>query len=119
MPSILAYFKNPDTARKVKALLSEQGVETMQIDRISIVPSEQDSDFNNPISNQSTSIAALTQTGGQGLSGDAGVLLASSTASSGYGGEQVTSRNYLLTVVASQDKLSIAEKIIKENDGLI
>ena len=83
MPSILAFFETTETAQKVKKILQEEmGIETIQIDRISEAPTEDTGGYNSPINN-ANSLAALTNTGGQGMAGDVGPLLAASPASSG------------------------------------
>ena len=118
MPSILAYFKTTDEAKKAKDLLEKMGVEAAQIDRVSEVPNSPGDDYNNPLANQAISLSALTQTGGNDILGnEVGALLAADPASSGLGGELVSSRKVLLTVVTSEDKIEDALKIIRENGG--
>lgn len=119
MPSILAYFESIDRAETVKDVLQSKGIETIQIDRISEVPTEVRGEFNNPIANQGNSLAALTNTEGNNLGADVGVLLAASPASSGYGGDPVGSRNVLMTIVTSEDKIEDAVEVIKQNEGMV
>ncbi|KJS86023.1 MAG: hypothetical protein JM58_07575 [Peptococcaceae bacterium BICA1-8] len=118
MPSILAYFETTEAAQKVKKILENKGIETLQIDRISEVPTENTGGYNNPINNAS-SLAALTNTGGSGLAGDVGPLLSASPASSGYGGDRVGSRNILLTIVTSEDRIEECVNIIKKHKGFV
>jgi len=107
-----------ETAQKVKNILQEKGINTIQIDRISEVPTEDTGGYNSPI-NEAYSLASLTHTGGQGTAGDVGPLLAASTASSGLSGERIGSRNILLTIVTSEDKVEECVNIIKQNKGLV
>jgi len=118
MSSILAYFETTETAQKVKKVLEKKGVETIQIDRISEVPTENTGGYNNPINN-ATSLAALTNTGGGHLAGDVEPLLAVSPASSGLSGDRVGSRNILMTIVTSEDKIEECVSIIKQNKGFV
>ncbi|KJS19455.1 MAG: hypothetical protein VR72_18575 [Clostridiaceae bacterium BRH_c20a] len=118
MPSILAYFETTAAAQKVKEILEKKGVETLQIDRISEMPIQNSGGYNNPINN-ATSLAALTNTGGSGLAGDVGPLLSASPASSGYGGDRVGSRNILLTIVTSEDRIDECVRIIKNHKGFV
>ncbi|MDK2822346.1 MAG: hypothetical protein PWQ67_536 [Clostridia bacterium] len=118
MSSILAYFETTETAEKVKKILENKGIETIQMDRISEVPAQNTGEFNNPI-NRAYSLAALTNTSGNFLGGDVGPLLSASPASSGYGGDRVGSRNILMTIVTSEDKIEECVKIIKQNKGFV
>jgi len=118
MPSILAYFETTEAAQKVKKILKKKGIETIQIDRISEVPTQNTGGFNNPINN-AESLAALTNTGGNDLAGDTGPLLGASTAGSGLSGDRVGSRNILMTIVTSEDKIEECVNSIKENHGFV
>ena len=118
MSSILALFETTEAAQKVKKILKEKGIETIQIDRISEVPTENTGGFNSPINN-ANSLAALTNTGGNGIAGDVGPLLAASPASSGLSGEGVGSRNILMTIVTSEDRIEECRDVIKQNKGFI
>ncbi|MFZ7104788.1 MAG: hypothetical protein ACOWWO_19300 [Peptococcaceae bacterium] len=118
MASILAYFETTATAAKVKEILENKGVKTIQIDRISEVPAQNTGEFNNPL-NKAASLAALTNTGGNYLPGDVGPLLGASPAGSGYGGDQVGSRNILMTIVTTEDMIAECVAVIKEHKGYV
>ncbi|MGI6226361.1 MAG: hypothetical protein ACOYJ1_08920 [Peptococcales bacterium] len=116
MPSILAYFETTERAQKVKKILESKGIKTIQIDRISEVPTQNTGGYNNPINN-ANSLASLTNTGGNYLAGDVGPLLSASTASSGMSGDRIGSRNILMTIVTSEDRIEECVNTIKENEG--
>jgi len=119
MSSILAYFSSRNMAQKAKEVLESQGIGTIQIDRISEVPAQNAGENDNPVAAQINSIETLINTGDNHLGANVGPLIAAYPAAIGFGQGKVGSRNILMKIDTSQDKIKNAVQIIKQHKGMV
>lgn len=123
--SILAYFSTSEEAQKAARQLADAGLvneqHNIQIDRISRYGVTNDAHYNSPIHNALT-LSGVTlyseKEAGQGNN----PLLAASDSASGFGNPGAGAAGggaFLMTVVLTEEQVSQAVKILKENGGYV
>lgn len=121
--AILAYFKSPDEAQIASERIThELEIEDVQIDHISAQPGEMTQRVINPINGEIASHANLIEGTDDISRKDVGILLGADPAvsgmSDGSGGDLISGRNILLTVVSPTEKVEQAVQIIDECGGM-
>lgn len=121
--SILATFSSSNHAQMAMEALKQNGIEVVQIDRISRYPSEPNDSLDNPLNNGATSQVGLSLYGGSQIAErDASVLLSSDNAVSGMaarGQNMIEPHNFLLTVVTSEQQVDPVVSILKQHGAIV
>ncbi len=116
--TILASFYSEAEANKAAQQIHDQGVEVAQVDQLRAYAGPMPARRAFPISGHIPSLSSLTLNT-EVSSRDWGILLAVDPAASGMsdGQDNITGRNFLLTVVCPEDKVEDCVRIIKECNG--
>jgi hypothetical protein len=116
--TVLASFYSETEAKQAAGQIQQLGVETTQVDQLhaygGVIPEKRLF----PISGNIPSLASLTLNTLPSTR-DASVLLAADPAASGMsdGEENITGRNFLLTVVCANELVEQVVQIIRNNRG--
>jgi hypothetical protein len=116
--TILASFYSEAEADRAAQKIHDLGVEVAQVDQLRAFAGPMPARKAFPISGQIPSLSSLTLNT-EVPSRDWGVLLAVDPSASGMadGQDNITGRNYLLTVICPEDKVEECVRIIKECNG--
>lgn len=115
--TIRAAFRDPDGARRAVEALRAAGLETAQLDRISLYPGDDGGASPRPLAGRMESLAAATL-GTSG--GDTGAALAAHPSASGLaGGPRARLRPYLVTAVVPHERAEDAARILRQQGGLV
>lgn len=112
-----SFYSRPD-AENAANLIHRLGVETAQVDELHLYPTPRSNRPIHTISGDIPSLASLTLNSTP-YSRDAGVLMAADPAASGMsdGGDNITGRNFLLTVVCAENDVEAVVQIINDGNG--
>jgi hypothetical protein len=103
---ILAYFHTEEQAKQAAEELKRHGVEIVQVDRFSVIPSTEERDLDNPIAEPISSLAQNVMDADIS-SPDAGVLAAAHPSASGMadGSGWQSDEDVLVTAVVDESRL--------------
>lgn len=116
--SVLASFYSEAEAQQAAAQVQQLGIEVAAVDELHAYGSVQPGKRAFPLNGEIPSLASLTLDTGIS-SRDAGVLLAATPQASGMSGgqDELTGRNFLLTVVCPNEQVQQVVQIIKACHG--
>lgn len=123
--TVLGYFPSSNQAEKAQEILADNGIEILQVDRISRFGTSYNSEINNPIAGRAETLTGLTvfsankdnltDTDSRVLMGaDPSVYSLGDTGSGIAGGSA-----FLLTVVTNDKNVDKVVKVIKEEGGTV
>lgn len=116
--TVLSSFYSEADAKRAERQIQSLGIEVTQVSELHAYPGDMPDRRAFPISGKIPSLASLTLNTDPS-SRDAGVLLAADPAASGMtdGADNVTGRNFLLTVVCPEAQVEQVVNIIKDCGG--
>ncbi|MCL6516026.1 hypothetical protein [Alicyclobacillus sp.] len=116
--TVLSSFRSEADARHAEKKIRALGVEVTQVSELHAYPGGMPERNAFPISGKIQGLASLTLNTDPSTH-EAGVLLAADPAASGMsdGADNVTGRNFLLTVVCPEDRVEQVVQVIKDCDG--
>lgn len=116
--SVLAYFTRREQAELACSLLRQEGYDTVQLDEISRYASHGADRLHDPFTGR---IDGMTEWSGD--AGDAGPLINSDPAASGFGqgGAEagIPAASWLVTVVTGEDGVNRAVQILEDAGGAV
>ncbi|GAV24524.1 hypothetical protein ciss_04570 [Carboxydothermus islandicus] len=123
--SILAYFSSSAKAKDAAEALKANGINDVQVDRVSRYGVASNPEINNPISGQGvsgTGLSLYSADANQFGDNDAPVLLSADPSVSGMAAKEYGTAGgeaFLVTAVTTKDKVEEAVKILKEKGAKI
>ncbi|MDP4160186.1 MAG: hypothetical protein Q8911_10570 [Bacillota bacterium] len=118
--NILAYFKSPEEANKVREKLKDLGVNDIQVERFTKYSLGSADHFMSPLMDDTSSQSALTL--GANAGRDTGILISTDVCASGMsdgGNNPITGRDILLGTVVNESIFDKVRQLIREGNGLV
>jgi len=119
--SILAYFDSGARAEAAEHELRQAGFAEVQFDQVGRLGYDEEPNRNRPVlGGEASEVTAVLYGNERAMTQDVRVLLNATPAASGMAGVQEEGwRNFLVTVVTTDDRVDEAVKIIQGNGGRV
>lgn len=120
--SILAYFDSGTRAEAAEHLLRQAGFTEVQFDQVGRYGYDEEPNRNRPAiaGGEPSEVTAVLYGNERAMTQDVRVLLNATPSASGMAGVQEEGwRNFLVTVVTTDDRVDEAVKLIQENGGRV
>lgn len=115
--TIFASFLSTDNALAAQKELRQKGFSTTQVDRIGKFSTDEEADYDNPLSGNITN-TGLSEYSGENRATDVGPLLGADNTVSGYATDtDLANQEVLLTIVSPKDNVAMAIEVIKKHKG--